>query len=89
MVFSLSSMVSHRQLGQFRGEGANPLSQFNHSAGKQPPLINPPVIPSSLIRSSALRQWSGFDVRYPLGRTLAKRTSNPKLHWNQYFLVVL
>ena len=30
-------------------------------------------------------QWSGFDVRYLGGRDLAERTSNPKLHWNQYF----
>ena len=30
-------------------------------------------------------QWSGFDVRCPGGRDLAKRTSNPKRHWNQYF----
>jgi len=28
------------------------------------------------------RQWSGFDIRYPLGRKLAKRMSNPKLHWD-------
>ena len=25
-------------------------------------------------------QWSGFDIRYPPGRGLAKRMSNPKLH---------
>jgi len=25
-------------------------------------------------------QWSGFDIRYPLGRKLVKRMSNPKLH---------
>jgi hypothetical protein len=30
-------------------------------------------------------QWSGFDVRYPANRIEAKRTSNPKLHWNQCF----
>jgi hypothetical protein len=30
-------------------------------------------------------QWSGFDVRDPTGHELAKRTSNPKPHWNQYF----
>src|SRR6478609_8064867 len=30
-------------------------------------------------------QRSGFDVRYPGSRILEKRTSNPKLHWNQSF----
>src|SRR6516162_4840623 len=29
--------------------------------------------------------WSGFDVRCHAGREFVKRTSNPKLHWNQYF----
>jgi hypothetical protein len=27
-----------------------------------------------------LRLWSGFDIRYPPGRGLTKRMSNPKVH---------
>jgi hypothetical protein len=30
-------------------------------------------------------QWSGFDILYPVSRELAKRMSNPKLHWKPIF----
>src|SRR6202167_3331801 len=32
--------------------------------------------------------WSGSDIRYPVGRELVKRMSNPKLHEHLYLLVV-
>jgi hypothetical protein len=39
-------------------------------------LWRAPVTPSH-------NQWSGFDVPYLRGQRSRKRTSNPKLHWDQ------
>ena len=48
-----------------------------------------PALADSPISTKNPRKWSGFDVRSPACQVLVKRTSNPKLHCNQYLASVL